>query len=215
MAWGPDDCGPDGFTPDGAPCVPDTNTPPNRTPPNTTPPGDCPRFYPGGPCATGTSAPAGNPTGDLGDSGGLSNWQPFKYNFDFGDAPPFTARRFSAPKPEDILNKPEFKWLQDQGISALQNSAASRGVARTGNTAKGLIDYGRNSASQYYGNAFNQALDVFRTDYQGDLDEYKPKLISYQTRAAGNQRAQELSAADMWRKYLADLDWNKFLLGEV
>ena len=176
---------------------------------------------PGGPgesrCVPIGYNPNGSPQSQSGFNYGefsMPDWQPFKYDFNFGDAPGFKARRFTPPNPQDLLNDPSYKWRLDQSLGALQNSAASRGVARTGNTAKGLIDYAGSSASQEYGNAFDRALKVFGTDYQGDLDEYKPKLITYQTKAAGQQRAQELSALDLWRKYLADMDWSKFLLSQ-
>lgn len=222
MAWGPTDCGPDGLTPDGAPCVPETNTPPAQTPPPATgggATGECPQgagwtFNP----AAGTCFPTGYGTPNEGGGGygdfQMPDWQPFKYNFNFGDAPGFTARRFAAPNPEDILNDPSYKWRLGQSIGSLENSAAARGNLRSGNTWKGITDYAGNAASQEYGNAFDRALKVYGTDYQADRDEYMPRLLTWQTNAQAQQRAMELQAADLWKKYLADLDWSKFLLGE-
>lgn len=59
------------------------------------------------------------------------------------------------------VNKPfeesdAYKFQMDQGIKALENSAAGRGGLFSGNTQKSLINYGQGLASQEYGNYLNR-----------------------------------------------------------
>lgn len=49
---------------------------------------------------------------------------------------------------EQLQNDPAYQFRLQQGIGALQNSAAAKGSVRDPNVWKGLIDYGQNSASQ-------------------------------------------------------------------
>src|SRR6185436_13519575 len=138
-------------------CVPDSSNPTgSNCPMGVKPDGTC--YKPGdyGPITPNNTG--GTNYGEF----SMPDWQPFKYDFNFGDAPGFKARRFTPPNPQDLLNDPSYKWRLDQSLQALENSAASRGVARTGNTAKGLIDYAGSSASQEYGNAFDRALKIGR-----------------------------------------------------
>ena len=51
---------------------------------------------------------------------------------------------------------PSYSFRLKEGMSALQNSAAARGNLLSGNTMKGISDYGQESASQEYNNAFNR-----------------------------------------------------------
>lgn len=51
---------------------------------------------------------------------------------------------------------PSYSFRLSEGLKALQNSAAARGQLLSGNTMKGITDYGQNAASQEYQNAFNR-----------------------------------------------------------
>lgn len=62
-------------------------------------------------------------------------------------------------------NNPAFSFTQDdpsytfrfnEGLKALQNSAAARGTLLSGNTMRSITDYGQQAASQEYQNAFNR-----------------------------------------------------------
>lgn len=62
--------------------------------------------------------------------------------------------------PEDFTNMqdPSYDFRMQEGINALDRSAASRGRLLSGGQDKAVTRYGSNLASQEYGNAFNRAL---------------------------------------------------------
>lgn len=51
---------------------------------------------------------------------------------------------------------PSYTFRFNEGVKALQNSAAARGGLISGNTMKGLQEFGQQAASQEYQNAFNR-----------------------------------------------------------
>lgn len=56
----------------------------------------------------------------------------------------------------DYTADPGYAFRQQQGMNALQNSAAARGGLLSGNTLKGIQDYSQGLASEEYQNAFNR-----------------------------------------------------------
>jgi hypothetical protein len=59
---------------------------------------------------------------------------------------------------------PSYQWRLNQGIEALQKSAAARGGFFSGQTGEDIINYAQNAASQEYQNQFNR--------YQQQLADY-------------------------------------------
>lgn len=64
----------------------------------------------------------------------------------------FTANDFQ--KYQD----PGYGFRLKEGMKALQGSAAARGGLLSGNTLRGLTDYGQQAASQEFGNAYNRFI---------------------------------------------------------
>lgn len=56
----------------------------------------------------------------------------------------------------DYTADPGYAFRLNEGIKALDRSAASRGGLLSGAQLKGITDYGQNAASQEYQNAFNR-----------------------------------------------------------
>ena len=56
----------------------------------------------------------------------------------------------------DLYSDPSYKFRLDQGLQAVQRSAAARGSLASGGTLKGVNDYAGNSASQEYGAAYGR-----------------------------------------------------------
>lgn len=92
----------------------------------------------------------------------------------------YAHQDYKGPTAEEMAADPSYKFRLEQGQNALENSAASKGMLRTGNTAKGLIDYGQGAASQEYAaidarsratNAANNAgqLGAYQTNAQTGL----------------------------------------------
>jgi hypothetical protein len=63
------------------------------------------------------------------------------------------ARDFSMA---DFEADPGYAFRLSEGLKAIEGRAASRGGLLSGNTLRGLTDYGQGSASQEYTNAFNR-----------------------------------------------------------
>ena len=57
---------------------------------------------------------------------------------------------------QDIYNDPSYQFRLQQGQDAIQSSAAAQGGLLSGATLKALQNYGQESASQEYSNAYNR-----------------------------------------------------------
>ena len=57
---------------------------------------------------------------------------------------------------QDIYSDPSYQFRVQQGQDAIQSSAAAQGGLLSGATLKALQNYGQESASQEYGNAYNR-----------------------------------------------------------
>lgn len=60
----------------------------------------------------------------------------------------------------DVTKDPGYQFRMDQGIEALDKSAAARGRLLSGAQQKGLTDYAQNVASQEYANAYAREADA-------------------------------------------------------
>lgn len=69
--------------------------------------------------------------------------------------------------PKDLENEPGYQFQLQQGMKALQNSAAGRGMLQSGAALKSAIGYEQGLAGTSYQNAYNRALNTFNTNQQG------------------------------------------------
>lgn len=60
----------------------------------------------------------------------------------------------------DIKADPSYQFRMNEGMKALQNSAAARGGLLSGSTMKGLTDYSQGLASTEYGNQWNRLASL-------------------------------------------------------
>lgn len=89
-------------------------------------------------------------------------------------------------KPFDMATfqqDPSYQFRMDQGLKAIQRSAAARGNQLGGSTLGALQNYGQNAASQEYQNAFNR--------YQTERNQ---TLAPYMTLAGYGANANTLTA---------------------
>lgn len=100
----------------------------------------------------------------------VSQYTPPPFSYD-----PFTApAAFAPPSAQDVLNNdPGYGFRLGQGTQALEQSAAARGTLNTGGTLQDLVNYGQNYASNEYGNAYNQALGTYQTNFADALNAYQ------------------------------------------
>jgi len=116
---------------------------------------------PGGPPTVPGGPAPGAPSGDSGFALPPGFWA--MSGFDGPTGPGFQipgAPQFTPPTAEEAQNSPGYKFRLGEGERALQNSAAARGVLRTGGTLKDIIGYGQNFAGQEYQNVFDRALSA-------------------------------------------------------
>ena len=71
---------------------------------------------------------------------------------------------FAAPTAEEAQQTPGYKFQFQQGMNALQNSAAARGGLLSTGTAKNLEQFGQGLASTNYQDAYNRALAAYQTN---------------------------------------------------
>lgn len=69
--------------------------------------------------------------------------------------------------PKDLENDPGYQFQLQQGLKALQNTAAGRGMLQSGSALKSAIGYEQGLAGTSYQNAYNRALGTFDTNRQG------------------------------------------------
>jgi hypothetical protein len=219
--------------------VPDSPTDPyaSTTPPSTTPPPTAPSTSP-----TTTTTTTG--TGGGGGGGNTAAVAPSTTGtpFDWAskpayrELPEYQAAAWETPTPfnygaaptresiySNLQSDPGYQFRLQQGLGAMQNAAISKGIARTGGTMKGLIDYAGNFASQEGANAFDQALRGYQTGLEGAKTAWDTNYGAMRDRNLGMQtNAQDLyksklastetaskNAWDYW-KYMADRsnDWD-------
>lgn len=87
-----------------------------------------------------------------------------------GGASPVGLGQFLQPYPGTFTppqgtDDPGFRFALDEGLDAIQRSAAAKGNLLTGGTLKDLTKYATGAALQDYAGAFNRALQTFGTNY--------------------------------------------------
>lgn len=75
------------------------------------------------------------------------------------------TQQFQAPTAEQAAQYPGYQFQLQQGLSALQNSAAAQGGLLSGNTGEALTNYAEQAAQSDYGNVYNQALNQYQMGY--------------------------------------------------
>lgn len=71
---------------------------------------------------------------------------------------------FSAPTGVTMQNDPGYQFQLQQGMNAIQNSAAARGGLLSTGTAKNLNNYAQGTASQAFNDVYNRALTSYQTN---------------------------------------------------
>lgn len=105
-----------------------------------------------------------------------------------GGFPDWTGS-FQAPTDVTEQNDPGFQFRLQQGMKALQNSAAAKGNLLSGGTLKALNDYAQNSASAEYGNVYNRSLNQYLQKYNEFQNNQTNKFNRYASLAGVGQTA--------------------------
>lgn len=141
------------------PSDPGTGAPPNTTQPVGTigssglvPPDGT---YPGGPPPQYGGGPALN----LPD---YKNFIPPEYQFE----------KFAPTTAADLLTDPGYQVRFDRGLDAVRADKAANGVLNGGGTARALLDYGQDSASQEFKNVDDRRLTDFNVNEGNRFKSY-------------------------------------------
>ena len=82
----------------------------------------------------------------------------------------------------DFTTDPGYQFRLEQGVKALNASAAARGMGMSGANIKGATEYGQNLGSQEYQNAFNR----YQTNRTAQLAPLQSLYAGGQAAAAGS-----------------------------
>ena len=77
----------------------------------------------------------------------------------------------------NIEQSPAYKWRYDQGLEAVNRTAAAKGMLGSGNRLSELVKYGQGAASQEYGDEWNR--------------QYQLKALAQQRQLAQQQNAMQ------------------------
>lgn len=84
----------------------------------------------------------------------------------------FSYEGFRAPTQEEAQNDAGYQFAVNQGMKALEGSAAARGLARTGGALKDLINYGQQAGAQQYQNVYNRAAQSWGMNRDNAAQNY-------------------------------------------
>ena len=82
----------------------------------------------------------------------------------------------------DFTTDPGYQFRLEQGMNALNRSAAAKGMGQSGANIKGALDYGTNAGNQYYQQAFNN----YQTNRAAQLDPLFKLYTGGQAAASGS-----------------------------
>jgi len=75
------------------------------------------------------------------------------------------SEQFQAPTAAQAEQTPGYQFQLQQGLNALQNSAAARGGLLSTGTAKNINDYAQGQAASNYSQTYNRALGEYQQRY--------------------------------------------------
>lgn len=83
----------------------------------------------------------------------------------------FLPEKFD-PSQIDLESDPGYQFRMDQGVEALDKSAAARGRLQSGAQSKALVDYGQGMGSQEYSNAYARYSDQYAKEADRRATQY-------------------------------------------
>jgi len=101
---------------------------------------------------------------------------------------PTDAKGVQSRALDDFTASPGYSFRLGEGIKALDRSAASRGLLRSGAQMKAITDYGQGTASEEYGNYFNNLLKA--AGMGGESTAAANSTSAGLTQSAGNYLTQ-------------------------
>lgn len=113
---------------------------------------------------------------------------------------------FASPSPDHIGDDPGYRFRRTEGEDALQHWAAARGTLNDSGTAKALVDYGQNAASQEYQNVWNRAWNTYSTNVKSQyVDPYTFALRGWEDNSAAIQHTNDNAYQRAWDQFLEQM----------
>jgi|TARA_R110000824_G_scaffold116455_15_gene267948 hypothetical protein len=109
-------------------------------------------------------------------------------------------REFQAPTQQEAAADQGYQFRLAEGQRALENSAAAKGMLRTGNTWKDLQNYGQGAASQEYDKVYGRRMGEHGMAYQQELQANQDQY----GRATQDWQMNRQNQADMYGRSLTD-----------
>lgn len=117
--------------------------------------------------------------------------------------PPFSFADFKAPDPSEVNNDPSYKFRRDEGLQAIEHSAAAKGLTRLPQTQKAMAGWNQDFASQEYGNIWDRSANTWSMNRNNAADNYA-KNYGISRDVWDRNESQNLNAFD--RNYRSSLD---------
>jgi hypothetical protein len=131
-------------------------------------------------------------------------------------------QKFDAPTLEQARDEPGFQLALQEGTEGIQNSAAGRGLTRSGGTLKDILKYNQNFANQNYQNVYNRGFNTWQANTSGDLNNWltgaNADLNKYNTNVSTQyqmpfdaaMRSTGMNNDNSWKSYLQNYDQFKY-----
>jgi hypothetical protein len=101
----------------------------------------------------------------------------------------FQYGQFNAPTAAQAQATPGYQFTQEQGLNAVQNSAAARGLGTSGAALKGAAGYATGLADSTYNDVYNRALQAYNANYSTQSGAFQ---TNYNSAANNANRLQGL-----------------------
>lgn len=109
---------------------------------------------------------------------------------------------FKGPTPEEAFADPGYVFARDQSLEGLQNSAAAKGLLRSGGTLKDLLAWGNNFATQRYGDVYKRRADEYDKNLAALIQDYQLDTGATLTNAQLASNRYDADYDKQWREYL-------------
>jgi len=136
--------------------------------------------------------------------------QKYMYDTTRGDYAPYreagtnALNNMTGANQNAFFNDPSLKWRYDQGLNAMNQTAAAKGGLQSGAALKAGQNYGQNMASTEYQNAFNRWANIANlgmgaaANTAGAGSNYANSASSLYQNDAANKGNAKLSSANAW-----------------
>jgi hypothetical protein len=106
-------------------------------------------------------SPAYDPSAGYGYDGAYGGYGNYAYAPQSqASTPVASSQQITAPDYSDFYNSPDYAFTRSEGLRGVQQSAAARGGAYSGNALRGITDYASGLASQQFGNYSNRLASL-------------------------------------------------------